>query len=381
MFETSSHSTVEVPTRERDALLALWAVPGLGYKGLQQIQARLGALGDWLDASPREWIQGLALLPSVLERLASLNRLRPLAEIVRERAALGDMKIAFKGERAYPPLLAQAEDSPPLLFYRGPGAQLRHSRYVALVGARKPKHGFYSVARRFAADCVRAGVGVVSGAAIGVDDASHRGALDAGGETWAFLGSALDQLDPAQARLLPHFLEKGGTFFTELPPGVRACRENFPRRNRLISGASNAIVVMQAAAKSGSLYTASYARQQGKPVLARPGEPDDELCAGGVALLKDRAVSACLSVEDVCRAVKWDPPSREDASAPGLLLAPDELSEAARRALGHLTRTPRTYEEILQDSGMRSAALTSALCELELAGVVVQQPGKLYEKV
>lgn len=381
MFETSNHSPVESPARERDALLALWAVPGLGTKGLETIRAHLGALGDCLEASPRQWVQGLALAEPVIERLRMIDRLGSLAELVRERAALGDMKIAFQADAAYPPLLRDAEDAPPVLFYRGPGAQLRHSRYVALVGSRRPENGFPRIARRFAADCAEAGLGVVSGAAMGVDRACHQGALNAGGESWAFLGSALDEIDPAQAQLLPLFLEKDGTFFSELPPGVRASRESFPRRNRLISGASHAVVIIQAALNSGSLYTASYARQQGRPVLVRPGPADDPLYAGGHRLLNDPGVKPCLTVEDVCRATRWDPPRREDSGRAGLLLAPDELSEAARRALTHVSRRPRSYEDILQKSGMRSAALTSALCELELAGAVVQHPGRLYEKV
>jgi DNA processing protein len=247
-----------------------------------------------------------------------------------------------------------------------------------MVGSRHPDQGFLPYARTFARQVAEGGVGIVSGAAMGVDRACHWGAMDAGGETWAFLGSALDELDPAQARLLPHFLERGGVFFSELPPGTRASTTTFPRRNRLISGASDAVLVLRAGAKSGSLYTAQAGRAQGRPVLALPGDVRNEAAEGCNELLRDGHARACLSVGEVWSAVGACP---ERAVPPGEDSSWTRLSAEARGAYRLLERVPRSFDEVLEGSQLSPAALTSALVELELSGWVVQHPGKLYEKV
>jgi DNA processing protein len=248
-----------------------------------------------------------------------------------------------------------------------------------MVGSRHPDPGFLPWARRFAAEVAGAGVGVVSGAAEGVDRAAHWGAMDAGEQTWAFLGSALDELDPAQASLAPHLVERGGLLYSELPPGVRASPVTFPRRNRLISGASDVVLVLRAGDGSGSLYTAHAALQQGRPLLALPGEIDNPAARGTNGLIRTGAARLCLGAGDVWRALgmavqsKGRPPEETGGLA--------QLSEEARAAYALLASSPQGFEAVLARAQMDSAALTSALCELELRGLVVQHPGKRYEKV
>lgn len=364
-------------TAERRALLALWAVPGIGPRALEGLRAFAGGgLASLASAPVREWVGSAPLTPQVRRRLAGVPQLDSLAARVQEACEAGGMRVAFEGEREYPERLQGLPDAPPLLFYRGEVGPPR--RRVAMVGSRHPDTGFLPYARTFARKVAEGGVGVVSGAAMGVDRACHWGAMDAGGETWAFLGSALDALDSAQARMLPHFLGKGGVFFSELPPGVRASTTTFPRRNRLISGASDAVLVLRAGAESGSLHTARAGRAQGRPVLALPGDVQNEGAAGCNVLLRDGHARACLSVEDVWRAVgAW--PDR--AVPPGTGPVVTELSVEARGAYQVLDRIPRTFDEVLEGSRLSPAALTSALVELELSGLVVQHPGRLYEKV
>jgi predicted Rossmann fold nucleotide-binding protein DprA/Smf involved in DNA uptake len=214
-----------------------------------------------------------------------------------------------------------------------------------------------------------------------VDQACHWGALDGGGETWAFLGSALDALDPAQARLLPHFLTRGGVFYSELPPGVRASTRTFPRRNRLISGASDAVLILRAGEKSGSLYTALAALAQGRPLLALPGEVNNQAAAGCNALIRAGRAALCLAPEDACRAVGLKPrllvKAGRRVGAEGL----GGLSPEAQAAYRVLSREPRGIDEVLESCRLPSGTLTSALCELELSGLVIQHPGKLYERI
>ncbi|RYZ38054.1 MAG: DNA-processing protein DprA [Myxococcaceae bacterium] len=366
------------PTGENRASLALWAVPGLGPRTLASVRAFAGGHLSRLASAPvRDWVSDVPVPAPVRQRLATVASLDEVASRVEAACATAGVRVAFADSPAYPGRLVGLEDAPPLLFHRGePGPPRRR---LAMVGSRHPDQGFLPFARTFARKVAEAGVGVVSGAAEGVDRACHWGALDVDGETWAFLGSALDALDPAQARLLPHFLERGGVFFSELPPGVRASTTTFPRRNRLIAGASDAVLVMRAGLESGSLYTADAARTQGRPVFALPGEVWQPAAAGCNALLADGRARACTSAEAICAVVGVHPGRAVPVGREGGWW--EALSVEARGAYGLLDRVPRSFDEVLDQSPLSPAALTSALVELELSGLVVQHPGKRYEKV
>jgi DNA processing protein len=373
MADTFTHSL----TPEQRATLALWAVPGLGPKTLEAVRAFAGGSLARLVGSPvREWVAEVPVSSQVRRRLAGVEALGPVADRLLEQSAAGGMEVAFAGERAFPERLAAAPDAPPVLFYKGNVGPPR--RRVAMVGSRHPDQGFLPFARKFAREVAEGGVGVVSGAAMGVDRACHYGALDVGGETWAFLGSALDELDEPQARMLPEFLDRGGVYFSELPPGVRASRQTFPRRNRLIAGASDAVLVLRAGKESGALYTAEDGLALGRPVLALPGDVRNEAALGCNELLRDGKAYACLGVEDVW---KWVGARPVLAVPPGAGEGWESLSEEARGAYRMLDRVPRTFDEVLAGCQLSPAALTGALVELELSGLVIQYPGKLYEKV
>jgi DNA processing protein len=373
MAGTFTHSL----TPEQRATLALWAVPGLGPRTLEALRVFSEGQLVRLVASPvREWLAEAPLPAPLRRRLAPVAHLAPLADQLLERCEATGMEVAFAGQRAFPERLEGTEDAPPLLFYKGHVGPPR--RRVAMVGSRHPDQGFLPFARTFARQVAEGGVGVVSGAAMGVDRACHFGALDAGGETWAFLGSALDELDPPQARMLPEFLERGGVYFSELPPGIRASRSTFPRRNRLIAGASDAVLVLRAGKKSGALYTAEDGLALGRPVLALPGDVRNEAAAGCNELLREGKARACLDVADVWKYVGARPAL---AVPPGAGEPWEALSVEARGAYQLLDRVPRTFDEVLAGCQLSPATLTSALVELELSGLLIQHPGKLYEKV
>ena len=373
MADTSTHTL----TPEQRATLALWAVPGLGPKTLEAARVFAGgSLARLLGSPVREWLADVPVSPQVRRRLALVQELGVVADRVLERCAVAGMEVAFAGERAFPERLAAAPDAPPVLFYKGNVGPPR--RRVAMVGSRHPDQGFLPFARKFAREVAEGGVGVVSGAAMGVDRACHYGALDAGGETWAFLGSALDELDEPQARMLPEFLDRGGVYFSELPPGVRASRQTFPRRNRLIAGASDAVLVLRAGKESGALYTAEDGLALGRPVLALPGDVRNEAALGCNTLIRDGKAHACLGVEDVW---SWVGARPVLAVPPGPGEGWESLSAEARGAYRMLDRVPRTFDEVLAGCQLSPAALTGALVELELSGLVIQYPGKLYEKV
>lgn len=363
---------------ERQALLGLWSVPGVGAVTVRALTAWCGGeLGSLAAVPIRDWLPLAPVHEPARSALASLRDLRAAA--VRVLEGLGRMGVAFQGDPEYPAALAAVADAPPVLFYRGEAAAPPRRR-LAVVGSRNLPELFLSVVRRLAAGVAGHGVGIVSGAARGVDLAAHEGALRARGETWAFMGAALDELDPEQAALAPQILDGGGALFSELPPGVRASRNTFPRRNRLISGASDVVLVARCGAKSGAQHTVDYAEAQGRPLLALPGDVLDPSASGSNALLGSGRARACVTVEDVLRAFGMKP--ERSAGAPGE--APvrwADLSAEAKGAYDVLERAPRTYEDVLARSRMEPAALLSALVELEGAGLVVQHPGKLYERI
>lgn len=204
----------------------------------------------------------------------------------------GPLQSAPLQSARYPALLARIADPPVRLWLRGDPHALR-GPCVALVGSRAASPYGLAVAERLAADLARAGVTVVSGLARGVDSAAHRGALaatGATGRTIAILGSGVDVIYPAEHEALAdRIVNQGGAILSELPPGSPPRRGHFPRRNRLISGLSLAVVVIEASARSGSLQTARFALEQGREVLAVPGSIVGERFRGSHALLRDGA--------------------------------------------------------------------------------------------
>lgn len=370
--------THPLPSAERDALLALWAVPGIGSIGLGGMRRwAAGRWADLLDTPARDWVDALPASDLVRARLRAAGSLRAVADEVRERAARGRMTVLHREDAGYPERLAEVRDAPPVLFMRGTVSRPR--RRLAMVGTRHPEQGFLRTARAFAAAVAGGGAAVVSGAAAGVDRACHLGALDVGGETWAFLGSALDEVDAAQARLVPAILDGGGAVFSELPPGIRASKQTFPRRNRLISGASDAVLVLRAGERSGAMHTVAAARVQGRPILACPGELWASAARGCNLLVARGLARLCVGPDDALRAVGLDgrPPPPGEAT-PGAMPG---MSSAAARIYPLLGREPRPVEELEEASGLDPGGAVSALCELELLGLVTQVPGRRYQRV
>ena len=364
---------------ERLAILGLWAIPGIGPKTLDAIRATLGGeIRAALSVPVREWAPAVKLTVPVRGLLERITDLADLAQRVMRRAARKEIGIAFQGDPPFPTNLVGLEDAPPLLFFRGtPGPPRRR---VAMVGSRHPAPEFGLRATTFAQDLALGGVGIVSGAAQGVDQCCHEGALAVGGETWAFVGSALDELDPAQAKLLPTFLRGAGMFYSELPIGVRANAASFPRRNRLISGAADAVLILRADSKSGALHTAKAAIKQGRPLFAIPGELNNPGAYGCNDLIRKGHARLFMQPKDIFDTLRIDPVLNPPA-VPGKAIDFSQLSANARLAYEALDRSPRSLDEVGETCQMRSADLISGLCELELIGLIIQHPGKLYEKV
>lgn len=373
-----THTALE--KAERRATFALWSISGVGLVGMEKLRTAVGSLSQLLPLSVADWSPLPGPGPLVATHLESqgLPTLSEVADQAWEQAKTARMRVCFRDDPAYPALLKdpRIQDAPPLLFYFGPGASDR--RAVALVGSRRTSAGFVEQAVLFAQEVARAKVAVVSGAALGVDWGCHIGALNAGGETWAFLGSALDQIDPAQTQLCRELLEKGGTVFSEYPPGARASRQTFPRRNRLIAGASEATVVMRARRNSGALYTARASHSYGRKVFVLPADHFNEQAFGGLDLMaSEERATLIWSARELLERLNVVGSNTAFSQVVDL----EELSPVARQAYEAMSRTPQGFDEVQQVMGVDAGALVSALSELELSGLVVQHPGKLYERI
>lgn len=266
---------------------------------------------------------------------------------------------------AFPPLLAAIHDPPPGLYLRGSGAPSVLSELcVAVVGARSCSAYGRAVGRMLGRELARAGLVVVSGMARGVDGEAHRGALEVDGVTVAVLGCGIDRDYPAAHGELARRICVRGLVVSEYEPGVEPAPWRFPARNRIIAGLSRATVVVEARERSGALITADFALEEGREVLAVPGEITSALSAGTNALLRLGATPV-TGPTDVLEALGVEP---AEPSVP-------EVGENARALLASLRDGALTADELVRAAGVEAAAASAALLELELAGLVALEDG------
>lgn len=270
----------------------------------------------------------------------------------------------LRAHPTYPEWLRRIPDPPPVLTVRGDPAVLCRPS-IAVVGSRAATAYGVRIARGLARDLAAQGFVVVSGLALGIDAAAHQGALEAGGATVAVFASGLDRVHPARhRRLAERIAAAGGALVSEFPPGTPPLRRHFPRRNRLISGLSRAVVVVEARLRSGSLITAHHALEQGREVLAVPGPVDAPTSAGTNDLLRHGAAPA-IDADDVRRVLGLPPPSAGRGPSAGVPPGPGGL---AGRLLEALRREPASADELARRTGRSPGDLALPLLELELGG-------------
>ena len=306
----------------------------------------------------------IALLRACRERPVEALPERDFERDVRRLARLGVRLVPY-GSPAYPERIAALLDAAPLLGVRGdPGALA--GPFAALVGARKATAYGLGVAARLARELAACGVGVVSGLALGIDAAAHRGALEAGGRTVAVLGCGPDRVYPARHERLAAEIAARGALLSELPPGAPPLAYHFPLRNRLISALAEAVVVVEARARSGSLITAEHAAEQGREVLAVPGPVDAPESEGPNRLLRDGAAPV-LDASDVLRAIGGQ------HVAPASSARSAEPADPESRALWLALRSePATRDELAARLGLAPQEMARRLLPLELDGRVLE---------
>jgi DNA processing protein len=356
---------------QRLAWLRLIRTENIGPATFRQLLNRSGSAEAALDA-----------LPALSRRAGRRVRIPSLGEVEDEMAALLRMgaRLVASGERDYPPLLRFIAQSPPLLTVQG-GASLDLLRTVAIVGARNASAAGQKMTRILAEDLGSHGYVVVSGLARGVDAAAHRAALVGG--TVAVLAGGLDRIYPDENKpLAEEIVAGGGMLVTEMPLGWEPRARDFPRRNRLVSGMSLGVVVVEAARRSGSLITARRALEQDRDVFAVPGSPLDPRAEGANALIQQGA-RLVTSARDVVDALAAADPRRttlpEPDWTPDVVPDHDETppEDARSRLLSSLSVTPMPVDTIIAQTGLVAGTVQTLLLELDLAGELEWSSGQL----
>jgi DNA processing protein len=292
------------------------------------------------------------------------------------------------GEPLYPSRLAAVEDAPPVLTVLG-RSELLAPPIIAVVGARNASANGRRLARELAAGLGEAGIIVASGMARGIDAAAHLGALDSG--TVAVLAGGADIVYPEENRGLYDAMRTRGAILAELPLRAEPQARHFPRRNRIISGLALGVVVVEAAAKSGSLITARYALEQGREVFAVPGSPLDPRCRGCNDLLRNGATLTETADDGIGQLGpllqgRVPPPRTASPGQPRLALslppvlpppAPVSDDDALDLLVEKLSPTPVAVDELVRQCQMSAASVATLLLELELAGRIERHPGNL----
>ena len=366
--------TRELTFAERRDWLRLYRTRTVGPVAFWQLLRRFGSAGAALDA-----------LPSLI-RDKTVRPPRPdQVEAEMEASDEAGVRILCAVEPDYPELLRAVDPTPPVLSVWG-NLALAHRPCVALVGSRNAS----AVGRKFAAQVAgelgRAGVTVVSGLALGIDASAHAAALETG--TIGVLGGGVDHIYPRQNTELHLAMRERGLLVSESPLGYRATARDFPRRNRLISGLSLGVVVVEAAERSGTLITARYALEQNREVMAAPGSPLDPRAKGCNRLIREGAalVESAQDVLDVLDGARRPQPQGElfatGDTFDGPAFDPDRSAREVERAKAELLRalsfTPTPRDDVIRSTGMPYPVAAAALLELELnAEVAVEADGRL----
>lgn len=361
-------------------LIGLTLVPGVGPMISRALLERFGTAGKVLRASISELKGVLGVGAKLADRIAGAGReFDPTAEL--ELCKQEGVRIVRRSDPEYPGPLQEIHDPPPLLYVRGefrPEDQIA----IALVGSRKSTPYGLRIAERLAGSLARVGLTVVSGLARGIDAAAHRGALRAGGRTIAVLANGLADVYPPEHADLAAEIAAHGAVISEMAMRQEPIAGLFPQRNRLISGLSLGVVVIEATPRSGSLSTARHAQEQGREVFAVPGPVDSLPSRGCHALIRDGA-RLVETVEDILE--ELGPLVREvqpsDDAPPVRHPAELVLSERERGLLGQLDDLPRAVDELIVRTQWTAAQVMATLSILEMRRLVRRVPGNQFVRV
>ncbi|MDR3638403.1 MAG: DNA-processing protein DprA [Isosphaeraceae bacterium] len=365
---------------ELNALVCLTMVSGVGPHTCRALLERFGTASGVLGASESA-LRGVPGVGAKLAaRIACARRELDVAAELAECRRAGVCLVA-RGAPGYPEALEEIPDPPPLLYVRG-ALEPRDALAIAIVGSRRCTPYGLRIAERLGSALARVGLTVVSGLARGIDAAAHRGALKAGGRTLAVLANGLSQVYPPEHEDLAAEIADAGALVSEMPMRQGPLAGLFPQRNRIISGLSLGVVVVEATPRSGSLSTARHAVEQNRDVFAVPGPVDSLSSQGCHRLLRDGA-RLIESVDDILE--ELGPLVREVTPSPDEtpVRRPAELalSDLERSLLGRLGDEPRGVDELIVETRLTASQVLATLSVLEMRRLVRRLPGHLFVRV
>jgi DNA processing protein len=358
-----------------ECYLALNSVRRIGPVRVRRLREALGSVEAVFAADPARLARVEGVGEAAARSIAEWSRHWDLARELEETARLG-VRVVDCEDPDYPAPLKEIYDPPLVLYARGDLAAARR-RGVAIVGSRHTTRYGEECAKKLSYQLAYAGLCIHSGLARGIDTFAHQGALAAKGRTTAVLGCSLDQVYPPENQALADKIAgEGGVLLSEFPLGTAPDRQTFPMRNRIVSGLSQGILVIEAGETSGALITARMALDQGRSVFAVPGRIDSTQSRGCHRLIKDGA-KLVESAEDILS--EFDlllPPSPEEQKRPW----PEDLSPEEKAVLGAMEPDETQLDALIQKTGLPSGVVTSTVLRLEMRKLVRQLPGKFFVK-
>ncbi len=383
----------EVPVRAEDYAhtrklqwLALSQTPGIGAGRGRKLVDHFGAIDRLFAASLTE-LESCGI-PAAAAQSIALGKSLELASAEYDRIREMGSAVIVLGDTDFPHRLLEIYDPPLVLYIKG-SAEIIGQPGIAVVGTRHPTPYGIGMAERLACDLAARGLVIISGMARGVDTAAHRGALSAHGRTLAVWGTGIDVTYPKEnQKLSEQILDSGGAIVSEFPLGTFPAPQNFPIRNRIISGLSVGVLVLEAGEYSGTRVTARCALEQGREVFAVPGNVTNKLSWGPNTLIKQGA-ALIATWEDVWEELPADvrlaltpaAPAESAEASPASLFQAADLPPGEKRVLGLLRADESTHLDLIVErlqSHLSSSEIFTALFELELSGRIRQMPGKYY---
>ncbi len=350
-------------------LLRLHLTPGLGRVALFKLLRHFGDFTAPLHAPPQHW-QAAGVTDNLYRKVMSEND--PYYQKVLHKLEALKVQVVGFNDDSYPPLLREIHDPPAILYVRG---KLPTNDCLAIVGSRRATPPGLSLTRNLAATLARHNICIVSGLARGVDSAAHYGALDVNGATIAVLGCGIDRVYPPENSKLFQQIPVANAIITEYPPGAPPLAGHFPGRNRIISGLSRGVLIVEATEKSGSLITGDFALEQGRELFAIPGALHLANSKGTNRLLKEGA-QLVTEAQDIIQTLWPDRPTIKQQIKQNTFA--NQLTDSVAKVYQLISYEPSHSDEIARECGLTPMELSAILLDLELRGGIKQLPGNNY---
>jgi len=363
--------------QERISLMALHYIPGVGNFLIKQLVSYCGSAEQVFHYTKAKLLK-VPGIGDVTAQSITEGKARNLAEKEFRKAEKEDTRILFFTDKAYPVRLKPIDDAPSLLYVKG-NINLNQVKTIAIVGTRQATDYGKEQVEQIIEALVPHQALIISGLAYGIDIHAHKQALKLGLPTVGVLGSGIDVIYPAAHKDIAKKMVNQGGLITENPFGTKPDAHNFPSRNRIIAGLSDALIVVEAAAKGGALITAEIANSYNKDVFAIPGNLGNQYSEGCNKLIKINKANLFTSVKDLEYLMNWNLGNEKNTNQLSLELPPLDPQELLVLNVLHDKKTPVMIDELSHKTGLGQGALASILLSLEFKNMVISLPGKMYK--